>query len=225
MKRPAVEQPPSLSEIAYTYLREEILSRKLDFGAPLRQEQIAEDLKISRLPVREALSRLEVEGLITLRPRRGYVVASLKRDEIEEIFDTRAILEERAGYIATQKRTHVDIAEVSELLNGLEQLARQSPVDISAFGSQNQAFHDRLFATSGRRQLCRLMAILRDNVERYVRISASLVPNLDAAHREHRDIFAAFAEGDAETVGRLCRNHCEQTCRRLLENLGEHVKI
>lgn len=221
---PLVQQPPSLPEIAYRYLREEILSRRLDFGALLRQEQIADDLNMSRLPVREALMRLDVEGLITLRPRRGYVVSSLDREDIEDIFDTRALLEERAGFLATKRRTASDITEVSALMVSIEQLARNTPVDSAAYGTQNQAFHDRLFVTSGRQQLCRTLAMLRDHVERYTRVSVSVAPNLEAAIAEHRAIFASFAEGNAKETARQCRAHCEQTCARLLANLDEYVR-
>jgi DNA-binding GntR family transcriptional regulator len=221
---PRIQHPSSLPEIAYRYLREEILSRRLDFGVSLRQEQIADDLKMSRLPVREALMRLEVEGLIVLRPRRGYIVSSLDRDDIEEIFDTRAILEERAGFLATKKRTASDIAEVSALMLSIEQIAQKTPVDTTAYGIQNEAFHHRLFVTSGRKLLCKTLTMLRDNVERYVRISVSMAPNLDDAIADHRAIFAAFAEGDADKTARLCRAHCERTCAQLLANLNEYVK-
>jgi DNA-binding GntR family transcriptional regulator len=223
-KRAIVQQPVSLPEMAYAYLREEILSRNVDFGTALRQEQIAEDLKMSRLPVREAMMRLEVEGLVTLRPRRGYVVSSLDRQEIEDIFETRALLEEHAGYVATSRRNHQDIAELSTLLVELEQVSSQERVDTSEYGARNQAFHDRLFAASRRKQLCRIMSILRDNVERYVRISVAVAPHLQEASAEHRAIFAAFAEGHADEVARLCRQHCERTCRRLLDNLSDHTK-
>ncbi len=89
---------------------------------------------------------------------------------------------------------------------------------------QNEAFHHRLFVTSGRKLLCKTLTMLRDNVERYVRISVSMAPNLDAAIADHRAIFAAFAEGDAEKTARLCRAHCERTCAQLLTNLNEYVK-
>src|SRR5690242_20975649 len=90
---PSILRPGSLPDFAYEHLRQAILSRRLPSGAPLRQERIAEQLGVSRLPVREALRRLHVEGLVDLQPRRGYFVASFNRDEIEELFDIRGTLE------------------------------------------------------------------------------------------------------------------------------------
>src|SRR5204863_3505283 len=82
--RAATLNPPSLPELAYEHLRDSILDGTLEAGAPLRQEEIAARLGFSRLPIREALRRLDSEGLALLRPRRGYVVASLNRDEIDD---------------------------------------------------------------------------------------------------------------------------------------------
>src|SRR5688572_17623652 len=82
---------PSLTDLAYGHLRRAILSGGLDFGAPVRQEKIAARLGISRHPVREALRRLDSEGLIALKPRRGYYVTSLNRAVIEEVFAIRAL--------------------------------------------------------------------------------------------------------------------------------------
>src|SRR3546814_6140354 len=98
------ESSPSLPDLAYRVLREAILGSTVRPGQPLRQEDIAQQLGISRLPVREALRRLEVEGLVVLRPCRGYVVDSVGRGEFEDVFDLRAMLEEKAGLLATKAR-------------------------------------------------------------------------------------------------------------------------
>jgi DNA-binding GntR family transcriptional regulator len=210
---------PSLPEVAYVRMRDAILSGKFTAGQSLRQEELAQSIGTSRVPVREALKRLEVEGLVVLRPRRGYVVASLDPDEIEDIFDIRMMLEQRAGYLATLRRTAEDVAEIDRMLAAMDGMVIDGAADVDIFAERNRAFHARLFEASGRPQLCRTMAVLRDNVERYIRVSALVAKSLARVQGEHHRIADAFRRGDADEVGRLCREHCEGTCKRLIERL------
>jgi DNA-binding GntR family transcriptional regulator len=210
---------PSLSEIAYQQVRDAILSGALAAGQPLGQEEIASRIGTSRVPLREALQRLEAEGLVMLRPRRGYIVTSLDPEEIKDIFDIRMMLEERAGYLATLRASAEDVAEVEKLLRAMDGLSIANAKDATRFAERNRAFHERLYASSGRAQLCRLMTTLRTNVERYIRIGAQIAGNLDRVRKEHQQIYDAFKRRDADTVGRLCREHCAATCDRLVARL------
>jgi DNA-binding GntR family transcriptional regulator len=212
---------PTLAEVAYQQVRDAILKGTLAAGQAIGQEEIASQIGTSRVPLREALQRLEAEGLVILRPRRGYLVTSLDPEEITDIFDIRMILEERAGYLATLRATPKDIAEVEELLHAMDGLTVSDAEQAAIFAERNRAFHDRLYAGSGRAQLCRLMAVLRTNVERYIRIGARIAGNLERVRDDHYGIFKAFKRGDAQTVGRLCREHCAATCERLLARLAQ----
>ena len=211
---------PSLAEIAYQQVKEAILRGELAAGQPLGQEELAGRIGTSRVPLREALQRLDAEGLVMLRPRRGYIVTSLDPDEIRDIFDIRMLLEERAGYIATLNATSEDIAAVEELLFAMEGMKVRNAADAMLFVERNRAFHTRLYAPSERAQLCRLMTVLRANVERYIRIGAQIAGNLKRVSFEHHQIFNAFKRRDAQTVGRLCREHCAATGERLIERLA-----
>ena len=210
---------PTMPDVAYAWLRDEILGGAMEEGQALRQESLAATLGVSRVPVREALRRLEVEGLVVQRPRRGYVVASLDPDEIEEIFDLRRMLEQRAGFLATQRRTAQDVAELEALLHRMDGMAIASTADIDSFAERNRAFHDRLFQPCGRAHLLRMMVVLRNNVERYIRVGALVTGSVDQVQNEHVAIFEAFRRGDAEEVGALCRLHCEHACERLVRRL------
>lgn len=207
--------PTSLTDHAYHYLRQAILSGSLPVGAALRQEKISADLGISRLPVREALRRLDTEGLVVLRPRRGYFVALLDTSEIEELFDIRAALETRAGYLAAVHRTQADIEELSEILDSLERTASTQPLDVSTFFKTNRLFHQRFFASSKRRHLCRLLSSVQDSVDPYIRMSAN-ISSVEASQQDHRDLFDALKAGDGELVAQLCRKHCDNSCARLI---------
>lgn len=214
---------PSLAEIAYQQVKESILRGDLAAGQPLGQEELAARIGTSRVPLREALQRLDAEGLVMLRPRRGYIVTSLDPHEIRDIFDIRMLLEERAGYLATLNATSEDIAAVEELLFAMEGMKVRSAAEAMLFVERNRAFHTRLYAPSERAQLCRLMMVLRANVERYIRIGAQIAGNLKRVSFEHQQIFNAFKRRDAQTVGRLCREHCAATGERLIERLAREA--
>ena len=193
---------PSLSEIAYRQVRDAILSGTFVAGQPLGQVEIATQIGTSRVPLREALQRLEAEGLVVLRPRRGYIVTSLDPDEIRDIFDIRMLLEERAGYLATLNATPDDVGEVERLLHAMDGMSVTNAEETALFAERNRAFHDRLYASSGRTQLRRLMVVLRSNVERYIRIGARIAGNLghtlfvviEFLQRNHRQINIVFLE-------------------------------
>jgi len=220
LNRIEASELPSLAEIAYRQVRDAILSGAFPAGHALGQEEIALQIGTSRVPLREALKRLEAEGLVIHRPRRGYVVTSLDPEEITDIFDIRMMLEERAGFLATQRATPDDVAELRELLYAMDGISTTEPGEILRFVEANRAFHDRLYVGSGRTQLCRLMAVLRTNVERYIRIGTLVAGDQTRVKDEHFQIFDAFRRGNAQEVGRLCREHCATTRDRLLARLA-----
>jgi DNA-binding GntR family transcriptional regulator len=210
---------PRLSDLAYWRLREEILRGGFSTNEPIRQEKIAARLEISRLPVREALSRLEAEGLVTLRPRRGYVLTPHDPAEIEEIFDIRMILERRAGALAARARTRKDVEDVERLLSEMDGMTIGSADDAATFAVRNSRFHDRLFASSGRKRLCGMLLTLRGNVERYARLGAAMLGHLNHVHKDHRRIFAAFQRGDETRLADLCADHVQKAGERLIAML------
>jgi DNA-binding GntR family transcriptional regulator len=208
---------PSLTDVAYGWLHDGIVAGRIAAGSSLRQEEIAAKLGISRLPVREALRRLEVEGLVLLRPRRGYTVASLNREEFEEVYDLRAILEERAGYCAALHRRPEDIESVEAALTAFDAAINGGAVELTDFGQHNSDFHARLFAAGGQPHLTRLLRVLRPSVERYARMGASFADDLSESRAEHHRIFDAFRDGDAARCAQLCREHCERIKQRMIE--------
>jgi DNA-binding GntR family transcriptional regulator len=199
-------------------LRRMIFDGELRASQPLRQEDLALHLGTSRHPVREALGRLSGEGLVVFRPKYGYTVRSLGPDEITEIFEMRMVLEEHAGFVATLKRDAQAIAEVADVLRRMGELKDRKTRNFRLWCTYNREFHARLFAASGRRQLCRTIATLRDSMETYIRVSVPDV-GLDQIHAEHQQIFEAFRAGDAMHVAGLCRQHVRHSAHSLIERL------
>lgn len=212
---------PSLPDYVASRLREAILSGAVPAEALLRQEDVGQRFGVSRPPVREALKRLEAEGLVVSRPRRGYVVAPLDPGDVEEIFEIRMLLEERAAQIAARRRTDADVAAAEAVLIAMEALPAGTVEGAVAFVEHNRRFHDCIHRASGRRQMAEIMASLRNKVERYIRVGSMIANSRAQVNQEHRAIFEAFRDGDAERLALLCRLHVHDAGARLARGLRE----
>lgn len=210
-----------LPDIVYQNLRGKILNGILKPGQRLRQEELSRELDVSRVPLREAMTRLAADGLIVLNPRRGYAVTSLRPSEILEIFELRAVVEEHAAYRAAYARTEVDIAEVERILTASEMIKLNSEKSIERWLQLNYQFHARIIASTGREHLLKFATQLRDTVEPYIRVEMSMTGDVEEAQRDHRQLFEAYRDGDATELARLSREHVEKTARRLLRGLRE----
>jgi DNA-binding GntR family transcriptional regulator len=213
------EEPRPLPDFIYHWLRDRICTGQLAPGSEVRQELLAQRFGTSRVPIREALSRLQAEGLMTLRPRRGFAVTSLNQCEIIEIFELRAVVEEHALRIATKVRTETDVREVEALIELMDSLDTSVPHYLLEWSSANRRFHTRLIECAHRRRLSEIALNLRDAIEPYIRIEANFTGQVCDANIEHRQIFVAFEAKDSEAAARLSREHCESTLKRLLSNI------
>ena len=214
----------SAQQAAHAKLRAMIFSGQLQAGQPMRQEDIARQLGVSRLPVREALNRLATEGLVELKPRRGYFVTSLNTDEIEDIFDMRALLESRAGLLATERRTSEDADAVDAIVSALD-AALTKPISFEVWADLNLSFHNRLYLSCARKHLRRQIDLLRDSVAPLIRILAVQEGELHRSQEEHRRLARLFRNGDATAVAELCGEHCAYTARGLLKQLRTHTGL
>ena len=212
--------PPVLSDAVYQDLLERILVGTYKPGELLRQEELAARYSVSRVPVREAMSRLASDGLLVFRPRRGYAVKALDAREIKEVFDLRTIIEEHAGRLAAAHRGPEDITRVARILQAMGAVDLRGPQGVREWLDLNRKFHGEIFTSSGHAHVCRVAAMLRDTVEPYIRIEVMITGDLDQANTEHHGIFEAFRRGDVDATGHLCREHCEHTARRLQEGLS-----
>jgi len=208
-----------LPTIVYDVVRKAIMEGVYRPGESVRQEALARQFSVSRVPIREALSRLEAEGLVVLRPRRGYVVKELDHNEIAEIFEMRAVMEEHAAYVATKVRTAQDIVAVEALLSRMEAMSSGTLSEAPQWVETNRIFHHRIFASSKREHLCQAIGNYRAWVDGCIRIEIAVTGRLEEAHKDHREIVSAFVEGDADRAGRLSREHCMHTAERLLKAL------
>lgn len=214
-----LEARSSLPDAIYDRLKGDILVGALEVGQVLRQEEIARQFNVSRVPLREAFNRLEADGLLEARPRKGFAVATLDPKEILEVFELRMVIEEHAGRVAAQSRTEQDVREVEELVEAMEALDKSARDFTSRWTLLNYDFHARIVASSGRRRLARIAGNLRSAVQPYVRVELDITGDVEEAGQEHREMLEAFRAGDGNTLARLSRLHVEHTSDRLLAGL------
>jgi DNA-binding GntR family transcriptional regulator len=188
----------------YDEVRARIVTGELPPGAPVRQDTLAAELDASKIPLREALSRLEHDGLVVLNPRRGYEVAPLKRETAEEVFDLRLRIEPAAAALASTLATEEDRATAEAALAALDRATAGADPKMPDL---NRAFHLALVRPAGRPLTAVLIERLHVLAERYVRAHVEPEGRSQRARTEHRGMYDAWAAGKADTVDSLLRAH------------------
>jgi DNA-binding GntR family transcriptional regulator len=203
----------TLWQRVYEYLREEIVSERLQPGTELQEVPLSEELGVSRGPIREAIGRLAAEGLVTVRPRRGAIVRSLSKDEFLELYQVREALEMMAVRLAVPNLDGNDFAGLDELIARMSAHAERDEVE--EFFAANVAFHGRILAACGNTKLQELYAQLLGQMGPFRLRSLTLRGNLQRSVSEHRAILSAARRGDAERAAHLMSEHIRVPQRRL----------
>lgn len=207
----------STSDFVAEALREAIVSGQLPAATELKQDDIAARFRVSKIPVREALKRLEAEGLVTFLRNKGAIVADLSPEEIWEYVEIRAMLEARAAELAAPliSDTHLDQARAAMTSFGDE-------LNPARWGELNWKFHSLLYADAGRPVLLAEIRSLYDKVERYVRALLAMTDEMPKTQHEHAAIIEAFAARDAVAAAALTRAHVLDGGAALLKYLSDH---
>lgn len=206
-----MSQPSSAPEFVREQLREAIISGELQSGAKLSQDELASRFGTSRIPVREALRQLEAEGLVTLYPNRGAVVATLSLSEVLEIMEIRIALECRALQLAIPNMIDADIDAAEEILQRYD-----TEPDPAKWSEMNWRFHEALYVPCN---MTRLLALIEANfghVNRFMRVQISKVVGRDVPQRDHHNILDACREGDTEKAVKLLERHLLGTQKALM---------
>jgi len=212
----------TLWQRVYEYLREEILAERLRSGTELQEAAVARELGVSRGPIREAIGRLEAEGLVTVRPRRGAVVRSLSRGEFLELYQVREALEAAAVRLAVPRLGPDGLAELRGLTDEMAACAQAERLD--EYFEANARFHDAIFAASGNRRLREMYRQLVGQMGRYRTRSVSLRGNLQRSVLEHRAVLRAAAAGNADEAARLLAEHIRVPQLRLQELTDDELQ-
>lgn len=177
----------SLAAAVVERLRERILSGELQEGEQLRQEAIATEFEISRIPVREALSHLAGEGLVKIVGNRGAVVAALSPDEIMQLFETRAVLESYILRQAIPNITDEDLQRVEAILVQYEQSLEHNS-EVKSWGRWNWNFHSALYAPANRPVMFSFLKTVNMQCDRYTRLHLVVTRDLHRAGKAHREL-------------------------------------
>ena len=213
MQRHQIERR-SIPENIRDSLQERILSGEFRDGEALIQDAIAEEYGVSRIPVREALRQLEACGLVSMETHKGTVVSSIPTEQVEELFELRALMESDMLVRAVPRITDGDIAEAREILTGLEESYRRG--DMASWGRLNWAFHRRLYLPAGRPQTLAILQGINLQVERYIRLHLLATDGIDNAEREHREILRLCALRDTEAAVAFLKLHILDAGRHLV---------
>jgi DNA-binding GntR family transcriptional regulator len=207
-------------DLALDALRDRILRGEFPEGTPLRQDALATDLGVSRIPVREALRRLEVEGLVSFNPHQGAIVSTLSLSEIEELFDLRAVVESEMLRHAIPRLTTDQLEQAKATLDLYDQALSRG--DVAEWGKLNWAFHSTLLAGAGRPLTLGVVSTLHNQSDRYMRLQLTLTHGEVRASGEHRRILGAVKRRDSERACALLRSHIRDAGASLIDFLKVH---
>lgn len=206
-----------LAESAYERLRNMILSGELAPGSGITESGIVERLAIGKTPVREAMRRLVLEGLLDVTPRMGYTVAGISIAHVLELFDLLTIVEVAAAQAAAE---HLDDAALQRL-EALGDIGYDPDDDVSMlrFIESNAAFHNTIATASGNRRLADLIARLMTESRRFAQIA-----NLSGAHgqavtSQHKSIVDALRSGNRERIADAVGAHLRHSAALVLDSL------
>jgi DNA-binding GntR family transcriptional regulator len=219
MNRPliqhAIERRTVAAEAA-EILRRRILSGELRAGQPIRQEQIAQELGVSRIPLREALKQLEAEGFVTIAPHKGAVVSTLSAEEAEELFVLRLQLERWLLREAIPRMREADFAHLDAIID-----ESRAPDNLARWGELNWQFHEALYHPAGRPLSLKVLKRIHDNLDRYLRLQIAITRDWDRAYRDHQDLVGLSREGNVEAALQLLEHHILGTAKALTATLAK----
>ena len=211
----------SLAAAVVERLRDKILHGELREGEQLRQDAIAAEFQISRIPVREALSHLAAEGLITIVANRGAVVSALSPDEIMQLFETRAVLECYMLRQAIANFTEKDFQAAEEILHQFEE-SLENDADVKSWGQWNWAFHSALYAPANRPVMLSFLKTLNNNCDRYTRLHLVFTRELHVAGKAHHELLDACRTKNPDIASDALWKHITTSGEYLKEFIQRH---
>jgi DNA-binding GntR family transcriptional regulator len=208
------------ADVITEQLRDMILSGAIGLGVQLRQEALASHFGVSRIPVREALKRLQSEGLVQHRPNAGSVVARKSQEELQEILDIRIGLETRALQLAIPRMRPADLKAAREIVAKYD--ASDDPREWTEL---NLEFHMRLYRPCGRPRLLKMIEELVRGVDIHLRAQQSSTVGRKSPQTQHKAILAACVARDAGKATRLLHEHIEHTQAAIAERPARAVPL
>jgi len=195
----------SLGEQVYERLKQAVVKGDIEPGARVVESVIGESLGISRTPVREAIHKLEKEGLLARSPSKGFFVADLKRSDIEETFGIRTVLESYAARLAAVHHRANELAPLAEKVELYQECLDRG--DREALLGINTQFHEMLYGLSRSPKLIKMINDLKDQIYRFRRVIINRDDMAKISNEDHRLMLELMRQRDADGVERVVREH------------------
>lgn len=211
-----------LREIVFETLREAIINGHLKAGERLMEVQLAEELGVSRTPVREAIRKLELEGFVVMIQRKGAYVADLSTKDIADVFEIRSALESLAAALACERITDEELEELEHLLIKVNQCTENN--DLEKLVEVDTQFHDVLYRASRNERLAQIINNLREQIQRFRKISMGAPGRMRETLKEHKLLVEAIAERNVDLARTLAQEHIENAENRMMEAIREEMR-
>ena len=204
-------------------LRRRILDGDFPAGFQLKQDALADELGMSRIPIREALVQLESEGFVRILPHRGAQVSELSPDEIRELFELRALLEPRLLRVSAPRLTAEDYAAIDRI--NAEYRAAMQAMNPGRWGELNTRLHLHLMARAGQPRTLAIVTTLLQNTDRYTRVQLSLTDRgRKRAEREHASLVRLCRAGDVPQACQLLTAHIRHAEKELIAFIAARAR-
>lgn len=208
-----------LREMVFESLREAIIQGRLKPGERLMEIQLADEMGVSRTPVREAIRKLELEGFVVMVPRKGAYVAGISVKDIVDVFEIRAALEALAAGLAAERITPDEMEELERSLVVISEVSSKD--DINAIVETDTNFHELIYKASRNERLSQIVTHLKEQIQRFRTTSLSQPGRSKNALEEHRKIVEAISDRNVELAQNLAREHIENAEQSMLNALRE----
>lgn len=206
-----------LRELVLEAIREAIINGKLKPRERLMEIQLAEELGVSRTPIREALRKLELEGFIVMVPRKGAYVADISFKDIADVFEIRAALEGLAAALAAERITDEELEELERnLVEKAEAIANN---DLEKLVEVDTRFHELIYQASRNDRLTFIVNNLREQIQRFRATSLSFPGRMKKSLDEHRNLVDAIQSRDTMAARQLAEEHIENAENSMIESI------
>lgn len=219
LKQIPIDSYKPLRDVVVESIRQAIISGQFPPGMRLMELQLAEEMGVSRTPVREAIRKMELEGLVVMIPRRGAYVADISIKDINEVYEDRTALDVLSAGLAAERIDKSEIQEMRELL--AEEAALVEARDYPKIIDNDTAFHDVIYRASGNTRCMNIISNLREQITAIRGRSMPYPGRVEIMLKEHRAIFDAIAAGKVEKAQEAVRTHMENAEQTLLKVIKE----
>jgi DNA-binding GntR family transcriptional regulator len=195
--------------VVYVDLKKRILNGELTPNTPLTEEALAEEFQVSRTPIRDALRKLEQDGLVEIIRRKGTYVRGLSTTDIEEIFTIREALEGICARVATELISNQNLDYLEMMLNRADEEFARGNIE-TAHKTGNE-IHDVILRIAGNHRILNTVSNLKDHIQRLHTLSTNIPGRLELSNKQHWEIFHAIQKKNAELAENKMREHIRST--------------